>query len=400
MKRPTSRWVSPLSWLWLLPLLLLACDGGTRGSGIGTGFSTLSGSLAVDSLSSALRTSGLVESPQVVVQVREAPGVQAIVDPLTHAFTLADVPPGDVTVDFIGETTSTLVLYGLPESVSLRLVNVRFEDGVAKAAGFAITPEEGNGATVETTQRKGAAPLDVTFSVADVAVPAPAQVLWSFGDGTRSGRGSTSHRYTSPGNYVVEAEVSGTGQRQRAFQVIQVSAPGERVLEVTAQADPDRGLPPLSVLFTADARNQVGSVTYLWDFGDASVPGEGASVRHLFTEEGLFLVVVTAFDDAGGEANDVVQIEVSDGTRPVPLTVKAEVDAAVGPAPHRVQLRATITGSGPVSIEWDFDDGTARSSLPSPAHTYTSPGRYFATVKVTALADGEVAVDQVAIEVQ
>lgn len=402
MRRPTSRRGSLLSRLWLLPLLLvLSCDGGTRGSGIGTGFSTLSGSLAVDSLSSALRAvGGAAETAQVVVQVREAPDVQAVVDPLTNNFTLSDVPPGDVTLDFVADTTSTLVLHGLPENVSLHMVNVRFENGVAKPAGFAITPEEGSAASVETTQRKGPAPLDVTFNVTDVVVPAPSQVLWSFGDGTRSGRASTSHQYTAPGNYVVEADVSNGGERQRAFQVIQVSAAGERVLEVTARADPDRGLPPLSVRFTAEARNPVGTVTYLWDFGDASVPGEGASVRHLFTEEGLFLVVVTAFDEAGGESNDVVQIEVSDGTRPVPLTVDAEVDNPVGTAPHRVQLRATITGSGPIRIEWNFDDATPNSTLPSPTHTYTAAGRYFATVRVTALSDGEVAIDQVAIEVQ
>jgi PKD repeat protein len=389
-------------WGWILPLLVLfACDGGTRGSGIGTGFSTLTGSLADDSLSRALVAGGAAqEQAPIVVQVREAPGVEATVDPLTRGFTLTDVPPGDVTLDFSGDVSASLSLYGLPEAVALHLVNVRFENGVAKPAGFSITPDEGSPASVETTRRKGAAPLDVTFVAADVSVPAPAQVVWNFGDGTRSGRATTSYRYNQPGNYVVEAEITGGGQRQRAFQVIEVGEPGERTLAVTARAEPDRGLPPLSVQFTATAENNVGVVTFLWDFGDASVPGEGPSVRHLFTAEGLFLVQVTAFDEAGGESTDVVQVRVSDGTRPVPLTVRAEVDHAVGPAPHRVQLRATITGSGPVSIEWSFDDGTPPTSSPAPIHTYALPGRYFATVTVTDLTTRDTARDQAVIDVQ
>jgi PKD repeat protein len=387
---------------WILPLLLLfACDGGTRGSGIGAGFSTLTGSLAPEPEIQALWSGGAAAGTlSITVQVREAPEIQTQVDPLTRSFTLATVPPGDVTLDFGGDVDASMTLYGLPEAVSLHLVNVRFEAGVARPAGFGITPDEGSPASIETTRRKGAAPLDVTFVVSGAQVPAPAQVVWSFGDGTRSGRATTSHRYDRPGNYVVEAEISGGTQRQRAFQVIQVAAAGERALSVTANADPDRGLPPLSVRFTATAENHVGAVAFFWDFGDGSVPGEGASVRHLFTQEGLFLVQVTAFDEAGAESSDVVQVRVNDGTRPVPLTVRAEVDRAVGQAPHRVQLRATITGSGPVSIEWSFDDGTPPSSAPAPAHTYALPGRYFATVTVTDLATRETARDQVAIDVQ
>ncbi|HUK35257.1 MAG TPA: PKD domain-containing protein [Vicinamibacterales bacterium] len=280
------------------------------------------------------------------------------------------------------------------------MVNVLFDGNEAKPAGFAITPNEGNAASVDTTVRKGPAPLQVSFNVADLSLPLPVDVVWDFGDGTRSGRADTSHEYTEEGNYVVEASISSDGQQQRAFQVIQVGEHTERALEVTASADPDRGLPPLSVLFTAQAENNVGAVTYVWDFGDTSVTDQGDSVRHLYTDEGLFLVQVTASDEGGNVSTDVVQILVSDGTRPVPLTVKAEVDVALGPAPLRVQLRAIITGSDPVTISWDFDDGTPPSSSPAPVHTYTDPGTYFATVTVTDTTTGQSVHDQVAIQAQ
>lgn len=387
---------------WILPLLvLLSCDGGTRGSGISGGFSTLTGSLAVEGSAAAFfATAAETTATDIVVQVRQAPGVQSVVDPITHSFTITDVPAGDVTLDFVGDTTSTLELHGLPEDVSLHLVNVRFQNGVARPAGFGITPAEGNAATVETSRRKGPAPLEVAFNLADVSLPATSQVVWDFGDGIRSGRASTAHSYAAPGNYVVQATVTSGNQEQRAFQVIQVGTQDERELEVTAVADPDRGLPPLRVTFMASAENNVGNVTYLWDFGDTSVPGEGTTVSHLFTEEGLFLVQVTAFDEGGSESSDVVQIQVTDGTRPVPLTVKADVDSASGPAPHAVHLRATITSPGPVTIVWDFDDGSPLSSDPTPDHTYTVPGRYFATVTVTDQASEDFVRAQVTIDVQ
>src|SRR5205809_7106638 len=79
-------------------------------------------------------------SPAVVVRVRNAPDVQTVVDPVTHSFTLTDVPAGDVTIDFLSDTTASLTLHGLPERVELQLVKVRFDAGVAKPAGFAVTP--------------------------------------------------------------------------------------------------------------------------------------------------------------------------------------------------------------------------------------------------------------------
>ena len=393
-------------WWWAIPLLaLVACDGGTRGSGIGAGFATVSGSVAAPTT----QTAGLLTatafagdaSPAVVVQVHDDPSIQAVVDPVTQTFTLSGVPAGDVTLDFVSTTTASITLYGVPEDVTLRLVNVRFDGDQAVPAGFAISPAEGDSADVLATPRKGAIDthgLEVSFSIANATVPAPEQVVWSFGDGTKSGRTTTSHAYTNPGYYVVEAEIHSGNNSQRAFSVIEALASGDRSLRVTADAEPDRGLPPLNVSFTATAENAVGHVTYTWDFDDDTAPGDGQVVRHTFTQEGIFLVQVVAVDDGGNESRDVVQVEVNNGTRPVPLGVKASVDHATGVAPLQVKLRATITGSGPVSIEWDFDDGSLRSSEPNPVHTYVDPGLYFPIVTVVELDTGDTAVNQVSVE--
>ncbi len=392
-------------WWWVLVLAVLcACDGGTRGSGIGTGigFATVSGSLAATSTGAAtlaLNAPAGDASAAVVVQVREAPDVQTVVDPVTHSFTLSQVPAGDITIDFISTQTASISLRGLPENVDLQMVNVILDGAVAKPAGFAIAPEEGGAANVQESRRKGATPVQVTFALTDVSIPSLQQVVWSFGDGTRSGRVSTSHEYAEPGNYVVEATLEGGGETQRAFTVIEAFPPTERSLQVTASADPERGRAPLNVLFHAATENEVGSVDYEWNFGDGSPNDFGPAPRHAFTLDGIYLVQVTAVDAEGNTERDVVQVEVSSGVNTVPLSVTASVDVPSGTAPLTVNLMPTIRGSGLVSIEWDFDDGTATSTQPSPEHTYVTPGIYFPTVTVTESSSGDKVSAQVMVEV-
>ncbi len=395
-----SVWIGFAKWASLLFVFLAACDGGTRGSGItGAGLSTVSGSIAATAGAAAQRIPGSRATAAIVVQVREFPDIEAVVDPITRTFALTGVPPGDVTIDFVSTSTASIVLRGLPEEVELRMVDVEFDGSVARPAGFAIRPRQGETAQILVSRRKGFVPLDVTFGLVGPSLAAPGQVTWSFGDGTRSGRANTSHRYTEPGHYLVEAVTRDGGVLRRAFTVVQAFAPSERLFQVTATAEPDRGLPPLNVLFTAHPEFNVGAVVYQWTFDDDTAPASGQTVRHTFTREGLYLVQVVARDAAGNLERDVVQVEVHAGTRPVPLQVTARADNPLGPAPHTVQFRGVITGAAPVAIEWDFDDGTAPSSDPSPTHTYTVPGTYFATVTVTEISTGRIARDQVVIRV-
>jgi hypothetical protein len=81
-------------------------------------------------------------------------------------------------------------------------------------------------------------------------------------------------------------------------------------------------------------------------------------------------------------------------------------DREVGPVPLAVCFDATAGGAaeaGPLSLTWDFGDGTARASGPTACHAYTEPGSYAASVEaidgagrralsvviVTATAPGE-----------
>ena len=52
------------------------------------------------------------------------------------------------------------------------------------------------------------------------------------------------------------------------------------------------------------------------------------------------------------------------------------------------QIQFSLGSSGGVSYEWDFGDGSATSSQPTPSHTYAAAGTYPVKLTVT-YADGE-----------
>jgi len=60
------------------------------------------------------------------------------------------------------------------------------------------------------------------------------------------------------------------------------------------------------------------------------------------------------------------------------------------------QIAFSIGASGGVSYEWDFGDGSPKSTETSPSHTYAEPGVYTASLTVT-YADGETATETTSV---
>jgi PKD repeat protein len=122
-----------------------------------------------------------------------------------------------------------------------------------------------------------------------------------------------------------------------------------------------------------------------WDFGDGST-GEGQTTSHVYSQPGVYDVVVTLFVLAGREtAMDVTTATITGGQLPGQLTVNAggPYSGRVG-QPVAFQAQVGLGGRPPgtqVQVTWEFGDGntgTGQSSF----HTYTAPGTY--TVRVIA----------------
>lgn len=76
------------------------------------------------------------------------------------------------------------------------------------------------------------------------------------------------------------------------------------------------------------------------------------------------------------------------GSEPAAIVASGRVDRELGPAPLRVCFEGAAPAAGglPVSLAWDFGDGSPRSPEPYACHTYAEPGSYAASVEATDAA--------------
>lgn len=85
------------------------------------------------------------------------------------------------------------------------------------------------------------------------------------------------------------------------------------------------------------------------------------------------------------------------GTADCFVIINAEPE--FGPPPLTVSFSAaTDCTSAPVTLAWDFGDGTKAGNQPNPSHTYSSEGDYIAVVSATA-PDGGTGSDEIDIAV-
>ncbi len=96
--------------------------------------------------------------------------------------------------------------------------------------------------------------------------------------------------------------------------------------EVSAEASPDSGPPPLTVYFYGEGKDnfEPGSpVSYLWDFGDGTPASTEQNPLHVYADPGLYSVKLTVFTNRTNPADNrwssaTLIIAVGEELRPVP----------------------------------------------------------------------------------
>ncbi|MFC1859648.1 PKD domain-containing protein, partial [Thermodesulfobacteriota bacterium] len=178
---------------------------------------------------------------------------------------------------------------------------------------------------------------------------------------------------------------------------------------VSNSATPYSGTVPLYVNLKSSSSDPDGSIVlYEWDYdGDGVYDWFSDSVDDtvfMYTETGAFNSTVRVTDNDGLTATAGKIITVDE--RQDPPVASASADAVEGPA----SLVVNFTGSGSdpddgniTLYEWDFDnDGTYDESSAltgSTSHTYDTPGKYYAILRVTD-ADGLTDTDGILIHVK
>ncbi len=241
-------------------------------------------------------------------------------------------------------------------------------------------------AIVMATPTNGTAPLEVAFTGANSTDDnGIVSYLWDFKDGSTATEMNPSHTFTSSGTYNVQLTVTdGAGLTGSAIVTIVVSDQmGNQAPNAIAEATPMNGIAPLEVSFNgANSTDDVGVVSYLWDFKDGTTSTEMNPV-HTFTTSGTYNVQLTVTDDGGLTDIATVAIVVGEVTNEAPNAV-----VTATPEEGMVPLEVAFTGSnstddiGVVSYLWDFKDGTTSTEM-NPSHTFTTAGSYNVQLTVT-----------------
>ncbi len=265
-------------------------------------------------------------------------------------------------------------------------LTVTDDEGLQDTASLTIEVQVANETPVaiaEATPLTGTAPLEVNFtgsnSTDDVGIVTYA---WDFGNGDVSADADPTYTYTQAGTYVASLTVTDVeGLEDTTSLTIEVDAANGAPVAI-ADATPLTGTAPLEVNFTgSNSTDDVGVVTYAWDFGNGDVSTD-ADPTYTYTQAGTYTASLTVTDAGGLEDTTSLTIEV-DAANGAPLAF-VTATPTTGTAPLLVNFTGnmSIDDVGIVSYAWDFGDGDTSTEI-DPTHTYTAAGMYVATLTVT-----------------
>lgn len=139
-----------------------------------------------------------------------------------------------------------------------------------------------------------------------------------------------------------------------------------------------------SVHFTDMSTGPNTIVSWTWDFGDASLPGNATNPVHYYAAAGTYPVTLTVVDNLAGTDSYTGSVTVH--SKPVSdFTAPA---SACGSFPVQLFDASTVTNSTITSLNYDFGDvasGTNNTStLTDPIHVFNTPGTYTLTQIATS----------------
>ncbi|RLF47309.1 MAG: hypothetical protein DRN29_02775 [Thermoplasmata archaeon] len=165
-------------------------------------------------------------------------------------------------------------------------------------ADFTWTPE--NPSTADVVQF-----MDNSTPQTDIV-----ERVWYFGDGNGSIEQNPTHQYARPGVYTVTLVVVWNISGNLTADVAEKNITIENQPPV-ADAGPDQLVNSRTVTLNGSASYDPDGtiVSWRWDFGDGTT-GEGKIVKHTYSEDGVYTVLLNVTDDFGAHDEDTCQITV------------------------------------------------------------------------------------------
>jgi len=290
-------------------------------------------------------------------------------------------------------------------NVTLTVTSIYGNSSITKEGFINVTQSLPPVPDFEATPLSGNAPLDVAFT--DISTGVVTSRWWDFGDGTTVWSNESTdieHTYAFPGSYCVSMTArNAVGQETLTKPgYIQVSPSGSPPIAFFTMR-PMSGVAPLTVSFTD--RSMGAPLAWEWDFGDGTTSTEQNPV-HTYTTTGTFSVTLKVLNYGGSSfrsayvwvraASTVFQpvatsssgISPTATATPVPPMMPGRapisffmMSKSMGFAPMTVQF-TDMSFNAPFAWDWNFGDGQT-SAVRNPSHTFTTPGTYAVSLKVT-----------------
>ncbi|MDD3876812.1 MAG: PKD domain-containing protein [Bacteroidales bacterium] len=115
---------------------------------------------------------------------------------------------------------------------------------------------------------------------------------------------------------------------------------------------------------------------YRWDFGDGTPVLHQENPIHIYTQEGIYTVTLTAYGEGGTDETKEVIYAVS---TPVASFTANDTIVSIGDS---ICFNSSINSTLPSTFLWSFGDGYT-SQLQNPCHAYSFPGTYTVVLTVT-----------------
>jgi PKD repeat protein len=153
----------------------------------------------------------------------------------------------------------------------------------------------------------------------------PLSYEWDFGDGSAGIGLKTSHEFTDPGTYDITLTVSDSILSDSVTYPLVVDFPSNSAPVAVISVDPAISALTGETLFfdAGESYDPDGHpLDYTWDFGDGSF-GTGVEVSHIFSEPGLYQVLLAVYD---GQLTDteIVGVVIDEETKSLLLSESFE----------------------------------------------------------------------------
>jgi gliding motility-associated-like protein len=198
--------------------------------------------------------------------------------------------------------------------------------------------------------------------------------IWNFGDGSApvvAGLNSVTHIFPAPGPYSVILTLNDTAYCN--------NPDGDTVLINVADNVKAKFVTPASgcVQYNAVFDNtSIAGDSWLWDFGDGTPTSTAFEPVHLYTQVGIYNVVLIAFNPNTCNKTDTARFTIQVFDSPTP-------DFSFAPVVPIANTPVTFTNlSSPdaVRFKWDFGDGDSllTTSRATVQHQYNATGTFHA----------------------